>query len=195
MRDRVCPHPRRQLAGNEFCLPSANHKPRLILGPGISERSMLRFKILASAVPLVFAAVFARGGLLPTSHPCIAISDSSMQISDLPWHADLHVAFTDDPAAATVRVQIADSAEAADFAVVDDAGGAEQGACEASPATRFVAISADPSGSAPVIYLSHDGPADYQIFVRSKTFSLRDAAALVVGAGGGGHRPVEAASL
>ncbi|MGO8913142.1 MAG: hypothetical protein ACLQDM_27995 [Bradyrhizobium sp.] len=156
---------------------------------------MLRFKILASAVPLIFAAVFARGGLLPGSHPCIAAADSSVQISDLPWHADLHVAFTEDPAAATVRVQISDSAETADFAVVDDAEDTEQGACEASPATRFVAVSANPEAGAPVIYLSHDGPADYRIFVRSKSFSERDAAALVVGFGGGGHRAVEAASL
>jgi hypothetical protein len=155
---------------------------------------MLRFKILASAVPLILAAVFARGGLLPGEHPCIAISETSVEISDLPWHADLHVAFTDDPAAATVRVQISDSAEAADFAVVDDAGAAEPGACEANPATRFVAVSVNPAAGAPVIYLSHDGPADYRIYVRSKTFSLRDAAALVVGAGGE-HRAVQAAML
>ncbi len=155
---------------------------------------MLRFKILASVVPLIFAGVFARGGLLPGAHPCIAISNVSVQISDLPWHADLHVAFTDDPAAATVRVQISDSAEAADFVMVDDADSAEQGACEANAATRFVAVSASPASGSPVIYLSRDGPADYRIFVRSKTFSLRDAAALIVGASGG-HRPLEAASL
>jgi hypothetical protein len=155
---------------------------------------MLRFRILASAVPLIFAAVVACGGLSPGQHPCIAISDISVEISDLPWHADLHVAFTDDPSAATVRVQISEAAEAADFAVVDDAEGAEQGACEANPATRFVAVSVNPAAGAPVIYLSHDGPADYWIYVRSKTFSLRDAAALVVGAGGP-HRAVEAASL
>ena len=98
------------------------------------------------------------------------------------------------PAAATVRVQISDSAEAADFVMVDDADSAEQGACETSAATRFVAVSAYPASGAPVIYLSHDGPADYRIFVRSKTFTLRDAAALIVGAGGG-HPPLEAASL
>ena len=45
-----------------------------------------------------------------------------------------------------------------------------------------------------MIYLSPDGPADYRIFVRSKTFTARDAAALVVGAGGGQRRLV-AASL
>ena len=81
----------------------------------------MRIKILASAVPLILAATFARGGLLPTLHPCIAISDISVRIADLPWQADLQVAFTDDPAAATVRVQVSDSAEAADFVVVDDA--------------------------------------------------------------------------
>jgi hypothetical protein len=119
-----------------------------------------------------------------------------VQIVSMPRHADLHVAFTDDPAAATVRVQISESPEAADFAVVDDVDSTESGACEANPATRSVAISADPAGGAPVIYLSHDGPADYRIFVRSKTFSVRDAAALVVGAGAGvGHHPLDAASL
>ena len=155
---------------------------------------MLRFRILASSIPLIVAAVFARGGLLPGTHPCIAISDTSVQIAAIPWHADLHVAFTDDPAAATVRVQISDSPESADFAVVDDVDSAESGACEANAATRLVAISATPASGAPVIYLSHDGPADYRIFVRSKSFSVRDAAALVVGAGVG-HHLLQAASL
>jgi hypothetical protein len=155
---------------------------------------MLRFKILASAVPLIFAATFARGGLLPGPRPCIAIADTSVQIASIPWHAQLHVSFTDDPSAATVRVQIADSADAADFAVVDDVDTADAGACEANAATRSVAISASAVPGAPVIYLSPDGPADYRIFVRSKTFTARDAAALIVGASGG-HRRLEAASL
>src|ERR1700687_5904774 len=155
---------------------------------------MLRFKILASAVPLIFAATFARGGLMPGPRPCIAIADTSVQIATVPWYADLHVSFTDEPALATVRGEPADSAEAADFVVVDDVDSAETGACEASAATQLVAISASPSGSAPVIYLSPEGPADYRIFVRSKTFSARDAAALIVGASGG-HRRLEDASL
>jgi hypothetical protein len=155
---------------------------------------MLRFKILASAAPLLILAVLARGALLPGPRPCIAVADRSVEMADLPWHADLHIAFTDDPALATVRVQLTDSAEAADFAVVDDADSAEGGACAANAATKFVAISNEAAGNAPVIYLSAEGPADFRIFVRSKTFTARDAAALVVGAGGGHHR-VEAASL
>ena len=148
----------------------------------------MRFKILASAVPLVIAALFAHGGSLPGAHPCISISDTSVQIADMPWQAGLHVSFTDDPALATVRVQIADSAEGADFAVVDDVDSSDAGTCTSNAATRLVAISAGPTGNAPVIYLSADAPADYRIFVRSKAFSAREAAALVVGAGDGHHR-------
>ena len=135
---------------------------------------MLRFKILASAVPLLVAAVFARGELLPGPRPCIAIGEASVQIASMPWQAELHVSFTDDPALATVRVQISDSAEAADFAVVDDVDSAEAGACAGQRRRRGSWRSpSSPSGSEPVIYLSPDGPADYRIFVRSKTLSAR----------------------
>jgi hypothetical protein len=153
---------------------------------------MLRFGILASAVPLILAGLFARSELLPGPRPCIEAGGSSLQIAETPWHADLHVAFTDVPQAATVRVQIVDSAETADFAMVDDTESAEPTACAGAP--RFVAISSWPSLSAPIIYLSTEGGADYRIFVRSKTFSLREAAALVVGANGG-HARITAASL
>jgi hypothetical protein len=155
---------------------------------------MLRLKFLASAVPLLILAFFARGSLLPGPKPCITVGETSMQISQVPWRAELHVSFTDDPALATVRVQLADSAEAADFVVIDDVDTPEAAACEANPATRMVSISARRDANAPVIYLSPEGPADYRIFVRSTTFSPRDAAALIVGASGG-HRPLQAALL
>ena len=105
---------------------------------------MLRFKILVSVVPLMVAAILARVELVPGPRPCIAVGDQSVQIASMPWHADLHVSFTDDPAAATVRVQIAENAEAADFAVVDDVDSAEENVCEINAATQFVAISAEP---------------------------------------------------
>ena len=120
---------------------------------------MLRFKILVSVVPLAVAAILARVELMPGPRPCIAVGDQSLQIASMPWHADLHVSFTDDPAAATVRVQISDSAEAADFAVVDDIDSAEDNACEINTATQFLAVSATPLAMAPVIYLTRRGPA------------------------------------
>src|SRR4051812_26866087 len=153
---------------------------------------MLRFGILASAVPLVVAGLFAQSELLPGPRPCIEAGGSSLQIAEAPRHADLHVAFTEYSQTATVRVQIVESAETADFVMVDGPDSSEANACNGAP--RFVAISAYPSASAPVIYLSTEGGADYRIFVRSKTFSLREVAALVVGANAGRAR-MAAASL
>ena len=155
---------------------------------------MLRLKILASAVPLAIAALFARSEFLAGPRACIGIAGTTVQIAALSGQADRHVGFTDDPGRATVRVQISDTAEAADFTVIDDIDTAEAGACESNAPPRLVAISRNPSPSDPVIYLSRDGPADYRIFVSSNSFSLLDAAALIVGARGERHR-VEAALL
>jgi hypothetical protein len=155
---------------------------------------MLRFKFLASVVPLAVAAVFARGEFTPGPHPCIEVGGVSLQIAALSWQAERHVSFTSDPGRATVRVQISDSAEAADFTVIDDIDSAEAGACQSNSPPQLVAISAAPSEADPVIYLSQDGPADYRIYVHSKSFSARDAAALIVGARGNQHR-LTAASL
>lgn len=155
---------------------------------------MLRFKILASVVPLAIAAVFARGELASSPRPCIEISGTSVQIAALSWQAQRHVSFTSDPGLATVRVQISESLETADFTVIDDIDTPDTGSCTgATP--QLVAISASPQEDEPVIYLStEDGPADYRIYVRSSSFSARDAAALIVGARGGQHR-LQAASL
>ncbi|MDB5617952.1 hypothetical protein [Tardiphaga sp.] len=154
---------------------------------------MLRLKILASTIPVLLAAVFARGEFTSGAHPCITTGETSVQIATAPWQAQLHVAFTDDPSRATVRVQIVDSAENADFAVVDDIDSAESEACAITAATRFIAISAAASSTEPVIYLSGEGDADYRIFVQSKSFTPRDAAALIVGAHAGHHRMATAA--
>jgi len=154
---------------------------------------MLRLKVLASVLPLAVAALFARGEWLAGPRPCIEISGTSVQIAALSWQAHRHVSFTGDPARATVRVQISDSAEAADFTVIDDFDTAEAGACESLAPPQLVAISRTPSAAEPVIYLSKDGPADYRIFVSSKSFSVRDAAALIVAARGERHRVAAAA--
>ncbi|MGY3531561.1 hypothetical protein [Bradyrhizobium sp. USDA 4452] len=155
---------------------------------------MLRMKVLASVVPLAVAAVFARAEILPGPRPCIEVGGATMQIVSVPWQAQLHVSFTDDPSLATVRVRIADSAEAADFTVIDDIDDAEAGTCESNAVPQLIGISSAPTATGPIIYLAHDGPFDYRVYVQSKTFSARDAAALIVSARGG-HRRLEAASL
>jgi len=146
---------------------------------------MLRFKILVSVAALISATNVARIEFFPGARPCIALGSGTVEIATAPWHADLHVSFTDDPKLATVRVAISDSAEGADFAVVDDVSGTDDSACEATRTTQFIAISKRPATAAPVIFLTHgDGAADYRIFVRSNRFSTREAAALIVGAHG-----------
>ena len=162
-------------------------------GPG-EYSVMLRFKFLASVVPLLAAAVFARAEIGSVAHPCIALGDTSVELTSRFWTAGVHVAFTDDPTRATVRVQITDNADAADFTVVDDGPGSEPESCRANPSIRLVSIAAQPVDGGEVIYLTSEGPADYRIHVRSKTFSPREAAALIVGARGG-HGSFKAASL
>jgi hypothetical protein len=156
-------------------------------------RFRLRYKILVSAVPLIAAAIFAGVQTFDGPRPCIAVGAETLEIGSAPWHADLHVSFTDDPALATVRVALTDHAAEADFAVIDDAAGSEENACATTPATQFVAVSAGPTTAAPVIYLAQGGPADYRIFVQSRHFTPREAAALIVGARG--ERPQLAAAL
>jgi hypothetical protein len=143
---------------------------------------MLRFKVLVSVVPLIGAALVARFEMVPAPRPCISLDTGTLQIAQNPGHADLNVSFTDDPSLATVRVALTDTPEAADFVVVDDAAEAEDGACVATAATRFVEIATDGLRGAPVIYLTRDGSADYRIFVNSRRFSAHEAAALIVGA-------------
>ncbi|MGP9813073.1 hypothetical protein ACTZWT_16320 [Rhodopseudomonas sp. NSM] len=157
---------------------------------------MLRVRVLASTLPLLVLGLLVRGELIAGPQPCIAIGDRTVQIAPALERAHLHVAFTDDPARATVRVQIVDSPDAADFAVTDDAITDEPGGCALTPETRLVAIAANPAAADPVIYLSHDDGdgADYRIFVRARSFTVRDAAALLVGASGR-HAPITTASI
>lgn len=145
---------------------------------------MLRFNIFVSAIPLILAGLFARGEPASIAQPCIALGNASAQIAPTPWQAQFHVSFTNNPADATIRVQIVDRAENADFTVVDDVGEVDTSACPINASTRFIGIATTPSALEPIIYLSHDGNADYRIYVRSKTFSEHDAAALLVGAQG-----------
>jgi hypothetical protein len=156
---------------------------------------MLRVKILASSLPLILAGLVAGSELVPSTQPCISLGNASLQMATAPWQNQLRVSFTDDPAKATVRVQLVDRAEIADFVVVDDdMNSADPDSCAVTQETKFVSIATDVSASEPVIYLSEDDGADYRIFVHSRTFTVRDAAALVVSAGRG-HPTQKTASL
>lgn len=143
---------------------------------------MKRYRILASALPLLIAGIFAGGQLAPTARPCISFGHVVVRIATLPWQNQQHVSFTDDPKRASVRVQIVDSPVFADFSVIDDMAAADATSCGAAAETRYIGITARASTAGQAIYLSDEPGADYRIFVQSRTFSVREAAALVVGA-------------
>ncbi|MGJ5065448.1 hypothetical protein [Bradyrhizobium oligotrophicum] len=146
---------------------------------------MLRFKVIVSAVPLIAAVVIAKVELAPSPQPCIAVGADSASLGSAPFHADLHVDFTDDPALATVRVALAESPETADVVVVDDAPVKEDQGCGITAAAQVVAIAADRLAGSQRIYLARDdadGRADYRIYVRSSHMTAGDAAALIVAA-------------
>ena len=146
---------------------------------------MLRFSVLVSILPLIAAGGLAGGQLTPAAQPCIQLDHLSVRIARAPWQSQQHVSFTTDPKAATVRVQIVDGPDMADFTVVDDVEvdeAAADGSCSGDGNVRYIGISAIPIGSEPVIYLSTEPGADYRVYVNSKTFTAQDAAALIVGA-------------
>ncbi len=59
-------------------------------------RFKLRYTILVSAVPLVTAAILSGVALSESPRPCIALGNETLEIGSTPWHADLHVSFTDE---------------------------------------------------------------------------------------------------
>lgn len=147
---------------------------------------MLHFRMLASAIPLLAVGILAGGQFTSASQPCIALGRSSVQLATAPWQPQQHVSFTDDASRATVRVQLVDRPELADFTVADDVDASDDAAptrkgCPITAATRYVTIATHEKASEPVIYLSEQ-PGDYRLYVSSAKISIRDAAALLVGA-------------
>lgn len=155
----------------------------------------MRVKILASVVPLVLAGAIAGGEFIPGERPCISYGETTLQIATAPWQHQFNVSFTKDPSAATVRVQIVDRAELADFAVIDDVDTAENDSCSARKGATYVSIADHANGADPVIYLSTEGNANYRVFVQSRRFTAQDAAALIVGANRGKAGPKQTAAL
>lgn len=151
---------------------------------------MLRLKLVASVVPLIVVGVLARDRLLHDWRPCIAFGDTSVQLAAGPWQRQVKVSFVDNPAAATVRVQLVDTPEIADFAIADDtaSAGDDDGSCRVTPATQFVAIGERDDNPRLTIHLSTQPGGDYRIYVSSRHYTAWEAAALIATARTGQQR-------
>lgn len=138
-------------------------------------RIMLRLSILSAVVPLALLGGVAYELTHASAGQCFTPPVTRS------------VAFTSDPIAATVTVQIVTSAELADLAVVDEAGASEAN-CGLDQAARLIKINRDPRPGEPIVHLTHEADADYRIYVDSQAISPEQAAALIVAARGGQRR-------
>lgn len=139
---------------------------------------MLRLSIISSIIPLALAGGVTHDWMSASNRPCLAAET-------LHPTTVRQVAFTEDPARATVRVQLVDAPELADLAIVEDTSAVEAHGCSLRDAVRSVAITAQALPGEPVIYLSREADANYRVYVDSAQVSAQQAAALIVSARGG----------
>ena len=147
---------------------------------------MLRLWILSAVIPLALVGGVAHQWTHASAAQCLAAPSVRP------------IAFTADPIAATVNVQIVASAELADLAIVEESGGSEPVNCGLDQAARLVSVTAHPQPGEPIVHLTRNADADYRIYVDSRAISPEQAAAMIVAARGGqkrlSGRPIDVAT-
>lgn len=139
---------------------------------------MLRMAVLVPLIPLALVGGVGAEWSSVSTGRCSAVAASIRP-----------VAFTRDPLAATVTVQIVEQAELADLAIADDSEVAsENRACGLSEIARLVRLAPAPQPGDAVVHLTRNADADYRIYVDSRRISAEQAAALIVNARGGHTR-------
>jgi hypothetical protein len=116
----------------------------------------------------------AAGALTYRVSPGATAADLRVKIEPRAAHPDLLPELRPD-----LRIQLVDSVESADFAIVDDVSAARESACLTTGPIKTVSVVADAGPADITISLSRDAAdADLRIFVHSVRFGHRDAAAL-----------------
>jgi len=138
--------------------------------------------ILVAAVALPAAA---HSTFAPTRETlCFASGATTYQIARNAAAPDFRIKIADTSATSDarsdLRMRLVDSAEKADFVLVDDFSAGEQAPCRSSTPIRTVALDADTAKPDVTVTLSADAAlSDYKIYVHSVRFSQQDAAALL----------------
>jgi hypothetical protein len=138
--------------------------------------------ILVAAVALPAAA---HSTFAPTRETlCFASGATTYQIARNAPSADFRIKVADASAKSDsrpdLRMRLVDSAEKADFVLVDDFSAGEPAPCRSSTPIRTVALDADTTKPDVTVTLSADAAlSDYKIYVHSVRFSQQDAAALL----------------
>jgi len=133
---------------------------------------------LAAAVPAT-AQTFGFS-LAPAPQACLSIGDATYRVATM-LGADVTVRLDPAAAAPDIRIALAESADAADFVLVDD--GNAPPACHNGARARRVRIDAAAATPDLVVGLAGAmGAADHRIYVRSRWLSPEAAAALFAAA-------------
>lgn len=156
-------------------------------------RIMLRFGIFASVIPLLLTGGIVRDWFPTDFQPCIPGVAADVQVTRQSWQASRSVSFTDDPKSATIRVEIVDTPDMADLAIVDDGVTAGPSGCSMIDPVRKIAITSEPVPGEPVIHMSRQPGGDYRVYLASTRMSVQEAAALIVSARAGQERLTAAA--
>jgi len=138
---------------------------------------VLALLLLAIAIPAT-AQTFDVS-LRASGPACLSIGQISWRAVPNAVHADTTVWLDPAAAAPDIRIQIAETADAADFVFVDD--GATPPACPHGGAVRTVKIDAVAPDLVAQITTGSEA-ADYRIFVRSRWLAPQTAAALFAAA-------------
>jgi hypothetical protein len=147
----------------------------------LRNREVLVLLLLAVTVPATAQTFgFSLGAAAP--EVCLTIGDATYRVANDGARADYTVRI--DPAAPTpdIRIQLAESADTADFVFVDD-GDAPARCPRGASGIRSVRTDALGPAADLVIGLATSAtPADYRIFVRSRFLAPETAAALFAAA-------------
>jgi hypothetical protein len=128
--------------------------------------------LVAAGPPAVAQTYFT-----PPQVPCFSTGSTAYRFSPTASAPDYRVRIDSQVERADVRIQMVDSAETADFVLIDDGPALAGGVC--GPQAKTISLAAEARPADMTVGLAADAAsADYKLFVRSARFSQHDAAAL-----------------
>jgi hypothetical protein len=138
---------------------------------------------IKSALALVVAVGLPAGAqtfIQQSADKCFTVDSTVYRLVSRPDPAAYAVHVAADVAQPDLTVHLTDNPDTADFILVDDRDNGEQAACRNSPRPiRPINVNRQTQRPDLTVALSPASvPADYELYVRSESFSVEEAAAL-----------------
>jgi hypothetical protein len=149
-------------------------------------RSVRQFPIFAAlGLAMAIPAAAHTFGFSPSSQQaCLAIGHTTWRFAGTAA-ADVMVRIDSATQAPSLRIQLAETPEAADFVLVDDRAPPD---CRATPNARTVGVvRGEGPANLVIAFTTKSAPADYRLYVRSRWIAPETAAALFAAA----NRPAQ----